>query len=659
MALLPPLFNLRLRTKLNAIVLAFAAGLVLVTSLLAVGTWVQGRKEAALTASVLTEATRVGRLAQMYEQQRAAMRETLLAENDDARTTAYSRLQSLDATLDTLVAATRGASTSADIRTELDSLATLRVRTRAVWDQMRDALDNATGTAVMAEFREGLKPLAGAMIDHITALQRAQVAHSEERVATVERETRLLLLGCAVLALLVCGGVLVFARHVASDIVEPVAALNDVATHIARGDLTHDIAMTRRDEIGELAQAVGAVQDTQREFAVTMKRVATGERGVRWTPRAPDDVAGHALADLAVTVDQLVAAVEERRSAFESGRPLPTHSGNFAGAFRDLLAGIDRAFGAAAPLREATNVLQGLAAADLTGRVEGDYPGDTAGLAPALNRAIERLSEALARTASAGGMVADGAQEITETATAQATDTRHQQARVEDVGRGLEAIARDAEHAASAAQSATGQARRTADLAREGQREMHLLRSLMEQVRTSAEASQRVTRSIDEIAFQTNLLALNAAVEAARAGDAGRGFAVVAEEVRALAARSATAARETSRLLDENVTQVNAGVDGTTKLATRFDAILDSVDATCNAATGVDEAVIRQREALPALERAMDDVRQATTRTAGGADVITSVADGLASSSQTLLVLVTQFQLREEEARRVAPSRAA
>ena len=120
----------------------------------------------------------------------------------------------------------------------------------------------------------------------------------------------------------------------------------------------------------------------------------------------------------------------------------------------------------------------------------------------------------------------------------------------------------------------------TAAAARGGQERMTELNGAMMQISTNAEETQKVIKTIDDIAFQTNLLALNAAVEAARAGVHGKGFAVVAEEVRNLAARSAKAARETADLINNSNSQINEGVVISEQTAEALSKIADNVVKT-------------------------------------------------------------------------------
>src|SRR5262249_49374305 len=113
--------------------------------------------------------------------------------------------------------------------------------------------------------------------------------------------------------------------------------------------------------------------------------------------------------------------------------------------------------------------------------------------------------------------------------------------------------------------------------AEKGSEGMRRLSIAVESMKTAADETAKIVRTIDEIAFQTNLLSLNAAVEAARAGDAGRGFAVVAEEVRTLAMRSADAARNTTQVIERSLKKAEEGVLLNRDASIAFDAIFGQV----------------------------------------------------------------------------------
>jgi len=132
----------------------------------------------------------------------------------------------------------------------------------------------------------------------------------------------------------------------------------------------------------------------------------------------------------------------------------------------------------------------------------------------------------------------------------------------------------------------------------------------MADIEASAEKIGQIIGTIDEIAFQTNLLALNAGIEAARAGDSGRGFAVVAQEVRALAQRSAEAAREIKTLVNGTKTQVDAGVEMVHRTQGAIDGIVQQVSAINDTIAGIARDTGVQAEGLDVVTAHVSDLSQ-------------------------------------------------
>jgi methyl-accepting chemotaxis protein len=175
----------------------------------------------------------------------------------------------------------------------------------------------------------------------------------------------------------------------------------------------------------------------------------------------------------------------------------------------------------------------------------------------------------------------------------------------------------------------------------------------MADIEQSAEKIGQIIGTIDEIAFQTNLLALNAGIEAARAGDSGRGFAVVAQEVRALAQRSAEAAREIKTLVSTTKAQVDAGVQmvGRTQ---------DSIGSIVRQVTGINEAITtiaaNTGEHAASLDALTGDVKSLGADVAASAGVARNSADGADHLHTVILELgqtIREFRIARENAQPV------
>lgn len=169
----------------------------------------------------------------------------------------------------------------------------------------------------------------------------------------------------------------------------------------------------------------------------------------------------------------------------------------------------------------------------------------------------------------------------------------------------------------------------------------------MDEISRASDETQKIVKTIDDIAFQTNLLALNAAVEAARAGEAGAGFAVVAEEVRNLAMRAANAAKETSTLIEGTGRQVRAGSDVVSRTADAFDKVALSASKVRELVADIASASSEQAQGVDQISRAVSDmekvVQEGASRAAESASASIQMkgqAEGLKSMADELALLV-------------------
>ncbi len=289
--------------------------------------------------------------------------------------------------------------------------------------------------------------------------------------------------------------------------------------------------------------------------------------------------------------------------------------------------------------------LERLAAGDLTSRIDVEFTGRYAKLRSDFNAAVARLRETMAGIATTTGGIDNGADEISHAANDLSRRTEHQAASLEETAAALDEITATVRKTADVAREATTVVTETrAQAESSGTVVENAVAAMGEIERSSAEIGQ-IIGVIDEIAFQTNLLALNAGVEAARAGDAGKGFAVVAQEVRALAQRSAEAAKEIKALIASSAASVGQGVDLVGRTGEALNGIVERVVRIDQLVTAIASSAQEQSIGLSQVNTAVNEMDHVVQQNAAMVEQSTAATLALKSEASELARMIGRFRI--------------
>jgi methyl-accepting chemotaxis protein len=312
-----------------------------------------------------------------------------------------------------------------------------------------------------------------------------------------------------------------------------------------------------------------------------------------------------------------------------------------------------------ATLKGLGHALQQLSGGDLTYRLQTKLPPKAEQLRSDFNHAMDRLEQAMiavARSAQAtqadSNSIAKAAASLLRRTEQQAASLEETAAALDEINSTVAATANNARHA----RTIVGEAKTGAE---HSSRVVKDAVAAMGAIQTSSREINQIIGVIDEIAFQTNLLALNAGVEAARAGDAGRGFAVVASEVRALAQRSAEAAKEIKTLISASSQQVDAGVGLVGDTGKALDRIVEQVLQINQVVTTIASSAEEQAGALGQVNTAVNQMDQVTQQNAAMVEETTAAGESLSRETNKLNEQIAAFRIGRPEAASPRPRRAA
>ncbi len=691
--------NMRLRTRIGL----GLGGLTVVLLIMAVMAWVQfaglGRDMDLVVNDRMVKTRQTNDVIDGINEVETIVRDMLLQGEDQQRTRALdSRIPAVSKKIDGIQDSLTASIMTEEGKRLLNAFVEAREaylphlqEARELILSGREAEARTTLFGEMEDARNAYAETIRALIDYQTGLARQDGADAEDQVADSERNLAL----AAVLALLLSVALTLWLTR---SVTGPVGQCVEIAEQLARGEIEQDIEVDREDETGQLLHAMktlaGRLNDLMadmnemsrqhdlgdidfvvpadrhegafKEMAEGVNLMVGGHISVKKKAMACvaefgkgnfdaelerfpgkkafinetiEEVRGN-LKEVSGQVDRLIQASKDGRlNERADARKFQGDWSAMVGGVNDLLDAVT------GPVQEAADVLERVAARDMTARVLGDYRGDHAKIKNALNRAVENLDQGLAQVAMSADQVASAAEQISSGSQSLAQGTSEQASTLQEVAGNLQELSTMAGQSASSAREAKGLSDGARGGTDEGVRSMRRLSEAMEKIKLSSDETAKIVKTIDEIAFQTNLLALNAAVEAARAGDAGKGFAVVAEEVRNLAMRSAEAAKTTAQLIEESVGNAEGGVAVNSEVMSRLEEIQKQVMQVSEVMDEIAAGADQQARGVEQINSSMDQMNQVTQTTAANAEESSSASEELTAQAEELRALVSEYTI--------------
>ncbi len=526
------------------------------------------------------------------------------------------------------------------------------------------------------------------IIDQLQTLQ-AEVAEQEYQAAAASYEQlRLIMIavvGSGVLLAIVIGWLLIRA------IVKPLQRTHHYFNRIAQGELDNEIVITQNDEIGQVMVGLRDMQGKLKTDIEDTKRLSAENLRIRY---ALDSVSSSVMvidpdAKIIYANDAVMHTFHKGLSALRQALPgfdpNQVRGGSFnlfnldrlRHSFDTLTAPHDseQTLGGrtyklvASPInaedgsrlgtviewtdrteelkveREVTALVEGAVKGDLSRRVAtDDLDGFFLRLGEGINGMVEQLQQLISQITESVDAINTGAREIAVGNSDLSQRTEEQASSLEETASSMEQLTSTVKQNADNSKQANQLSSQAREVATAGGDKIQHAVQAMQAITASSEKISDIISVIDGIAFQTNILALNAAVEAARAGEQGRGFAVVAAEVRTLAQRSATAAKEIKGLIAENSTTISSGSHLVEEAGQTMSDIVTQSKHVSDLIAEIAAASEEQRSGIEEVNIAISQMDEVTQQNASLVEQAAAASESLEEQAQALSQAVSLFQ---------------
>ncbi len=467
------------------------------------------------------------------------------------------------------------------------------------------------------------------------------------------------LLGVKILVFCTAVGTLIVGAIIANGTSSKIKKVLEYSETVQTGGMDAD-EISGSNELAELAAAFCKTIEYRKSMTEALKNIGMGNFTSNVRIRSENDNVGKSMQFCINNGRALEKEVQRVAEAVRDGNLRERcKDDTFRGGYVVLMNNINMILHSLIkPPSRVLKVLNKVMERDLTARVTDTSMGDHAKFNNAVNSMIRTLDDALTRVRLAAEQVSSASNQISAGSQTLSQQAAEQANAIEQVSSNLHEVAAMTKQNSENAKEARELSKIAETSIEAGFESMMRLSEAINKINASSDSTAKIIKTIDEIAFQTNLLALNAAVEAARAGDTGKGFAVVAEEVRNLAMRSAKAAKNTARLIEESVKNSESGVALNQEVLVNLKDINDQVRKVGAVMTEIAGASEQQIHSVEQANSVIKQMNIVTQQVAAHAEESASGAEELSGQADELKDMVHAFHLSNDAGDRKISSSA-
>jgi methyl-accepting chemotaxis protein len=390
-----------------------------------------------------------------------------------------------------------------------------------------------------------------------------------------------------------------------ANLAEIISDISNVMAAVNKGDFKHIVECNAEGELGQLKQDINAsinnLDKAMSEISAVMMAISHGrfDHTIESPMTGQLDSLKQDINSSVLTLDQVIQELGCVMAAMSQGDFTKKIQSDLQGQLLQLKQDINGSTDTISDaINEVTQVLGAVSQGNLTQTINSDYQGVFLTLKNDVNSTISKLTEVIQGIQIAANQVSQSAGEIANSNTEISSRTEEQAANLEEASASTSNILDEIGQVAEESGVAVKLAESAESIAKEGGELSHDTVLAIDEVNTASKDINEIVSVIDGIAFQTNLLALNAAVEAARAGDNGRGFAVVANEVRELAGRSASSARQIKDIIANSNEKVEQGTELANSSGQKLEQIVGAVAQVNHSIVKINQSTMTQQQAI-------------------------------------------------------------